>query len=436
MFVEFFRIIWPIIYMFLYVSIFLLFARSVVVDDFIQPNSLIVPLLILITSNVYLIFKDRRRRKAIEKTEKEQDEKAIVEIGLIAGYIENNEWDKIIELCMNLIEERPHRYHGNYYYFLSWSYFEKEDFKAGYYYKEILDKYAINTESVDTFKEQNTHLNAMSDYFEGRFEESLMKFEETSEEETAQWIKLRYKFIKAQIHEKIGNIDRQIENLEYVVEYGGRLIISKLAYEKLLMLADNENVDSNIIELEKILYDDLDPERYIEEASAFISTIKLTDFLKYHHMRKLVTAYLYNGKTDKAVKLLEELLSIAKPEKLEGLYGDLAIRHLVVGNTEKAYKYRKLHEENSKDDNPYMSARFLFAEGKYTESLSIWKKINNKNLPLDTRIHLHYRLAEIYEKLGDIENQKTHLQYVAENGKKLYAAKMAREMLIELEGDA
>ena len=68
-------------------------------------------------------------------------------------------------------------------------------------------------------------------------------------------------------------------------------------------------------------------------------------------------------------------------------------------------------------------------QGRYEEALHFYQAKLRKPLDGHGLATTNFYLASIYEKLGEVEKQREHLEYVAANGNLLYIARVARDKL-------
>ena len=205
--------------------------------------------------------------------------------------------------------------------------------------------------------------------------------------------------------------------------------------------------------IQAIFDEDCDPIRYIKEMTALLDRpIKNKD----HHMAfvtNLALGYIHNGQANQGIRLVEDLLKHHDKYQYDVLTSAsvnlvLCLGYLSIGNlnaAEKHYQKMGLDCDRAKSDKledaainieaflRTLDARFSFEEGRYEEALRYFESLFNELLDepsyrLSTALG-RFRLALIYEKLGNSAKEKEHLEYVAEYGNLLHVARLAREKL-------
>jgi len=215
--------------------------------------------------------------------------------------------------------------------------------------------------------------------------------------------------------------------------------------EKLLF----RNIIAEGTKIQTILDEDCDPIRYIKEVTEFQNKqIENKDINMMNLVDNLAMGYIYNGEANRAIHLLEDLLKrdtneydviISASAKMT-----LCAAYLWEGDLDAAKKYyekMELDRDRAKLDKledavisieaflRALDARISYEEGRYEESLRFFERLLDELSNKSGTVMVHFRLALIYEKLGNTEKEKEHLEYVSENGNLLYVARLAREKL-------
>jgi len=203
-------------------------------------------------------------------------------------------------------------------------------------------------------------------------------------------------------------------------------------------------------EIQATFDEDCDPIRYIKEMTALLDRpIKNKD----HHMgfvTNLALGYIHNGEANQGIRLVEDLLKYHDKYQYDVLTSAsvnlvLCLGHLSIGDLDSAkkhYQKMRLDCDRAKADKledaaisieaflRTLDARFSFEEGRYEEALQYFESLFDEPSAdkLGTAL-VRFRLALIYEKLGNAEKEKEHLEYVVENGNLLHVACLAREKL-------
>lgn len=153
-----------------------------------------------------------------------------------------------------------------------------------------------------------------------------------------------------------------------------------------------------------------------EKAYEALKGLNIEDFPARMNLNKLI---LYNNLADLCF-LLEKYDEVLEyHEKFEAIYNSL--------------KMEKLDPAFQNAANSLCIDR-LYINGDYLGALELMR--NQKPTHLESRINTAFYYAKIYIKLGDKENAKENLNYVIENGNRLFAVVEARRMLEVLESES
>lgn len=183
----------------------------------------------------------------------------------------------------------------------------------------------------------------------------------------------------------------------------------------------------------------LDPGQYVEEVTVIIKggVDKRTATILNNN---LATAYGQLGEYDKAIKIYKEVLSEPKFNYHGVVNGQLTQMYLAKKDVPAAQKSwqvfkRALSPKHEKSLERYVRSiegHFALLDGEYEQSLATHLDLLSSVQAKGEEVHLRYRLAETYEKLGQRDEQKEQLAFVAEHGNKLHIANLARQQLQEM----
>ncbi|MCL2016475.1 MAG: hypothetical protein FWG68_09550 [Defluviitaleaceae bacterium] len=238
----------------------------------------------------------------------------------------------------------------------------------------------------------------------------------------------------------------------FVIYYG--FFDKEKSISLLIFLVKNRKPLQQANELAQILDNENDPDRFLAE---------LSDFLEQHPQIKTklsketnsgkATALLNLGQFEQAVQIWENLLPevAGKSTFIMLEYNtnySLTVAYLEHGNIniEKAQQYyenlqtliaRKStprHLKSSMEESlAVLQARFAFENGDIQPMQAIYEKLLQDKCTARETADFNFRLAMVYEKLGNTAQQRYYLHEVIRNGNKLYFAKIAQEKLDELD---
>ena len=213
------------------------------------------------------------------------------------------------------------------------------------------------------------------------------------------------------------------------------LIISLAALAIVLIIIFRPIMKSEEM-IDTILNTDLDPPRLIREASAAVQKHRRRGVRTAYRV-VLANGYLTNGEYDEAITLLQDEL------KNKFLLGhQKAVIHLLLGDAyfdkgefEDAEHYFETAKRNWAIKMLGLPERIdavlNIHRGNLPQALEYFSKSMQKKQ--NDNIHImfdHYNLAIIYEKMGDTQNHRKHLEYIAVNGNTLHIARLARKKII------
>ena len=197
-----------------------------------------------------------------------------------------------------------------------------------------------------------------------------------------------------------------------------------------------------------------DPERFLLETDAFLKEENLPKGLTRIASDNRAVAYLQAGRTKQALAIWEQAakdeeklreIHKHKDEEVKAIiHHNLCIAYLENNQLVHARKHYDIVTEmqNSKhlgkglkawfqEEFLDIDAMFLLAEEQYETARVAYQKLLQEGEPAKM-FGRHFDLANIYEKLGDTEKQKEHLEQVVALGNKHYKAKIAQDKLAEL----
>jgi len=194
-----------------------------------------------------------------------------------------------------------------------------------------------------------------------------------------------------------------------------------------------------------LLLDACDPQKLLEQLSPLLTRGEENSSAKQLILSNYAMGLVETGKLPEAIKIMEELLTRPIDRKVlinkAAFYCNLATCYCKNGELDKAKEALQKGKEilMANKSHRYFYAYklyfydadhiILFYEGEYETALTCFKNA----LPLAknryNEVCIHYRLAKIYEKLGDASQQKEHLRFVADNGNTLKIAEEARQLL-------
>ena len=197
-----------------------------------------------------------------------------------------------------------------------------------------------------------------------------------------------------------------------------------------------------------------DPDRFLAETDTFLKQEKLPKSLVRIASDNRAAAYFQKGELERAIEIWTRTAEEEKEWREKYRLCDDLTRSVVHHNlcdvylrnnqTEQAREHYNVLSEMQHARNLtkamkdwikkvllYFDAKFLMAEGKYGEALEpIRNSLQDENAW--NKLGCHFDLAIIYEKLGDIESQKEHLEQVVVLGNKHYYAAIACDKLLKI----
>jgi len=191
-----------------------------------------------------------------------------------------------------------------------------------------------------------------------------------------------------------------------------------------------------------ILFEELDPQKFIEKLNEFMNARKMTSRNRIMCGFGLAAGYIENGEVSQALELYTKLSKSRVSRKITyyGHYG-ISLCYFAQGDLEQGLKYYQLfksvkYKRNSIEHRHYIlkfEAIIAYHQGRYEESLSKQYRVLNEAKSEYRKVLSHFDLAQTYKALGDIQKHKEHLYYVVENGNKLHVTKRAKKMLEQLQ---
>ena len=196
-----------------------------------------------------------------------------------------------------------------------------------------------------------------------------------------------------------------------------------------------------------LLIEELNPEKLINNITVFLESSKMFTDATTHGRIALGAGYSDAGDFNKALKTYEEILNQLKNITIrqrkwlmKEVYFSLAKLYIYNSDLEKGLNYYRLSnaiklpnfEEKYQVSINQLEATIDLLENRTNESLTKFLRFLSEAESEYRKVNVHFQLAQVYEKLSDIEKQKEHLHYVVENGNKLHIATQAREILASL----
>jgi len=198
-------------------------------------------------------------------------------------------------------------------------------------------------------------------------------------------------------------------------------------------------------EISLIRTEELEPQKYIDRLTDHLDSSDLHPAYKFNFEFLLAEAYHDMGEIDRAIEKAEQLFKIGAKKRQNRYFAwymcyYLALKYCHKKNLEKVAEYRQLaerypmHKSQKEQADHFISivdAEIYFLEGNYEKSLKLTQTHFDGAIHQIDKIYTHARLAKLYEAMGDPLKQQAHLRYVAEHGKQLYVAELARKHLNE-----
>ncbi|MEG2506360.1 MAG: hypothetical protein RSA93_01710 [Longicatena sp.] len=182
----------------------------------------------------------------------------------------------------------------------------------------------------------------------------------------------------------------------------------------------------------------------LSEAKHYYNVLKKRDFLKSYRQTLLVFDTLYyqdNNQPKKCIQVIEDNEKVFK-SSLDYLlikYYTYFFSYYRLGNRTQVKKYypevMKLKGAKGKGMKvsplynwEFIEAIHLFNNKDYKNSLSIFKKINTKNMNPRECSQYYLEFGKVYASLNDAENANKMYEKAMENGKQLAYAKEAKSL--------
>lgn len=193
-------------------------------------------------------------------------------------------------------------------------------------------------------------------------------------------------------------------------------------------------IPRKIEKVTRILLEDLDAQKSIVELTKLLESKKMTKISKVEARLALVLGYVADGKETQAIEICKRLLKKIDSRRASYVYYHLSLIYLSQGDLKNGLVYYQLvnsakHTIHSKNMMLNLEALVDYLQGRYDESLNKFQVILEDIRSEYHKLTVHFRLAEVYKALDDINKQKEHLQYVSKHGKKLHIANVARRMV-------
>jgi len=197
-----------------------------------------------------------------------------------------------------------------------------------------------------------------------------------------------------------------------------------------------------------ILYEELDPEKFLGEMALFLKKEKLPAEIWLKSKLDLGLGFNASGRIAEQIELYENLLLKDNNEKYLSkslrtvVYSNLSVAYLSNGDLNKArqcyeifksYHNYKLVRRYRPNSITRFEAKVAYLEGRYNEALMSMSNLFHTEQTNYQKMDTHFQLGQIYKAIGDVKSQTEHLQYVAKHGNKLHIANVAREMLMNMD---
>lgn len=199
----------------------------------------------------------------------------------------------------------------------------------------------------------------------------------------------------------------------------------------------------------KLLLMECEPAQFITEASRFLAREDVKTEERAFLQHQISYAHGTMGNYEVAFRMLEEMVLRfeVEPEAFERyrkghFYDQLLKWALTMGDKERVEIYRESCEKHRDgiDDElfPYSQSYEAIAGGHFDEALAYFEKrrevYQEKNLLMTTlsEVEEQFERGLIHEEMGELEKQKSSLQFVARNGGSTKMAAVAREKLVAM----
>lgn len=163
------------------------------------------------------------------------------------------------------------------------------------------------------------------------------------------------------------------------------------------------------------------------------------------YLNNLAVAYHANGETDKALQILRRIPMAADNAASQVLYhGNIAVLNWDKGDYDEFWYEKSIVDRYLDGLNPVtpeyktmrnqagrIAARGDILNGEYDRALEFFQRQLEffPKFDLYARVSNTYIIAGIYFLMGDMPKYREALDFVANNGNKLYAARLARQRL-------
>lgn len=218
------------------------------------------------------------------------------------------------------------------------------------------------------------------------------------------------------------------------------ILIQLLVYSYANKIAYNEH--NNLL---TVINDECDPEKYLEIYKKIVK-YDSDNFTAMVSRCNLAAGYFGNGEFNEAVNVYETIdVEPLNPQTQSVIIlkeYNLTLIYLFKDDIENAKKhyeiFKKVGDEFDKDipfyDNfvgmdKLLSNRIKVFEGDYTDALHHFESQKEECPDNFQKVLNMYYLYEIYSRQGKENKVKDALNYIVENGNKLYIAKKAKELL-------
>ncbi len=195
-----------------------------------------------------------------------------------------------------------------------------------------------------------------------------------------------------------------------------------------------------------ILYEECNPQKYLEHLSPLLTRGEKNSSVKRTIQSNYAVGLSASGDNEAAIQMMEDLLT--RPMKKRFLIVKaIFYRNASMYYCQNSYNLMKAKEMLQKgkeillqnqDNRLYENYKIhfydaeniiLFYEGDYQTTLKHFANALVLAKSKYSKVNTNFMLARIYEKLGDITQQKERLNFVAEEGNSLQIAIEARELL-------
>jgi len=199
----------------------------------------------------------------------------------------------------------------------------------------------------------------------------------------------------------------------------------------------------------KVLQMDCEPERFITEATHFLSRQDVPVDERAFLQMQISYARGVMGDYDMAIQLLQEVVPRVEVDpKAFGYFGKGYLYDTMVrwafkkGDREVAEIYQELREKHRHDIHdelfPHSQSYEAIINGQFDDAFAYYARRHqvhqerNQIMTTLAKVDEQFEMALIYEQTGEVEKQKNCLQYVVKNGRSSEMAEVARRTLVAM----